>query len=633
MPVRIDAASLGGIPIQLDILARDYESLREVTINLAAQLTPEWTDFFEGDPGVVLIEINAYIGGIQSYGLDRIQNEAYLATAQLRSSVVHLLRLIDYELSAGSAASVIVVVQTSGAVILPAGWALQSEASPTTPALRFELLQPVTLGSAGYWTTTIYAPTLAIQIGGSVNTNDDLIIVHGESIIGELVGTSDGTANQVFELAETPLALNPDGTSPLIIYVSAVPWTQVDSFIDSEPTDEHFKITLDASGVIEAEFGDGVNGKKPPFGAAITSDYRIGGGAVGNSVGVQALLTQVVPVAGVLQAYNPVQPGGGTEPETIEHAKRFGPLSLRALNRAVTLEDFETLAKTVAGVRAARAAHITGPFTVDIFIASEGANPVPTGTWYPQLDTGSGLIGAVGRFLTERKPVPTVLQIFGPTVVRPFLQATIYVLKNILRTDARFEVERRLLEFFQNLTDDFGISVPLSRVVQVIENTRGVDWVQMVAMHRKPQARFVNGNRLAFDSAAFSVTGITQTTTFERYTILWLNGNTYKLIGDTYGVITDADNNALIFTEGVDYDIDHFPPIPSETVRERSPQFRINVDLLGPFVFPSDKWTFATDNFLGNIAIDEFEMVVPTVTISGGLDPTEFVLTFGGGIG
>ncbi len=635
MAKSLSASSLGGLPIQIDATARDYASIRQELIELAARLTPEWTDFYEADPGVVILENMAYVGDVLSYTLDRIQNEAYLLTAQERASVIHLLRLINYELSPGAAASVPVAVLTSAAAVLPNGWQVSSTASPSSPAQVFELLEAVTLTGPGWWTTPEMAPTLAGMGYSPINTHPDLILVAGTSSNNELIGTSDGLADQRFSLTNRPLALNPDGSSPLRVRVGGLQWEPVESFVGAESDSQVFRYQIDATGTVEIIFGDGVNGEIPAGAAEIRCDYRYGGGAQGNSVGVSTVKDPLTPIANVDQVFNLVQPSGGADAETIEHAKKYGPLSLRALDRCVTLEDFETMAIATpgGGVKSARAAHLDGPWVVDVFISAEGANPVPSGAWYPDLDTGTGLIGAVGRWLTQRKPVPSELRVAGPTVIRPRVVGQVTCLPNVLRTDVRHEVERNLVTFFRSLTEDFGIGVPMSRIVQIIENSRGVDWFQPDAFHRLPSFRRKRGEEDAFNLALPVVTEIQKTCVYDEYQVRWLNGGVFEIHGKLYGPIRRADGKTASFTVGIEHSISHYPLYKQTTKAEDSPQFKIQITLGAASPQRGDVWTFGVDNYKGNLAIKDYEMVVATISPTNSLDPDEVVLSYGGGIG
>ena len=72
---------------------------------LAAYRLPEWTDRSEADPGVLLIELFAYMGDVLAYYLDRVASESFLATATEPRSVLNLLRLIGYQLNPPVAAT------------------------------------------------------------------------------------------------------------------------------------------------------------------------------------------------------------------------------------------------------------------------------------------------------------------------------------------------------------------------------------------------------------------------------------------------------------------------------------------------------------------------------------------------
>lgn len=617
-PKSLIAQSLGGLPVQLDPLLRDYDSFRSALIELANRLTPEWTDFFDGDPGVVLLEAMSYVAGVQSYMLDRVQNESYLLTAQQRSSVIKLLRLINYELSPPAVASCPITITTDQPnVLLEANvFTVSSEETAESPAISFQIIEDVVIPLAGTYT---------------VDDISGLVVYEGESIIGEVVATSDGEANQSYALQEEGVALGVG--APLNVYVNSVEWTRKLTFLESEPTDEHYKIEIDEDGVVTIIFGDGINGKIPPSGQDITADYRIGGGDEGNSVGIGTLTDFTPAVAGVVSVTNTVQPSGGKPAETIDEAKQQGPLTLRALDRAVTLEDFETLAKQVSGVRAARAAHVNGPFEVNVYVAASGSNPVPSGKWYPELDAGTGLLGGVGRYLSERKVVPTQLHVEAPTIVRPYLEAEVIVLPNILRSDVEFEIKTNLSEYFTSLLDQFGVGVPLSRIHQIIENTRGVDFANILAFHRQSNMRRVYGFEDSFDAATFSIPTVYPQSVYDVYTIEWVSATSYRLVGESYGPIVDSLGNVRTFSSGTQYKISHFPFSSDPTIPDELAQFEILVAAGVPAPSNTARWVFGIDNYRGNIALSPYDILAATIYTNGDLDPTEVVLRLGGGIG
>src|SRR5262245_15753557 len=89
----------------IDYVTKDYDGFRRGMLDQIPLLLPSWTDRDESDFGVVLIELFAYVADILSYYQDRVANEAYLDTATQRRSVQALLRLIDYQIDPGLAAT------------------------------------------------------------------------------------------------------------------------------------------------------------------------------------------------------------------------------------------------------------------------------------------------------------------------------------------------------------------------------------------------------------------------------------------------------------------------------------------------------------------------------------------------
>ena len=132
--------AVGRQPV-IDYVTKDYEGFQQAMLNQIPLLLPEWTDRSESDFGVVLIELFAYVADILSYYQDRVANEAYLATATQRRSVAELLRLIDYQIDPGLAASThlhldVAADVTVGRAALPVPGQDRrpARASPTSPS-------------------------------------------------------------------------------------------------------------------------------------------------------------------------------------------------------------------------------------------------------------------------------------------------------------------------------------------------------------------------------------------------------------------------------------------------------------------------------------------------------------------
>src|SRR5210317_1920901 len=75
---------------------RRFEDLVEEGRRRIAQSCPEWTDLSPGDPGVVMLEVFAYLTDILLYRLNRLPEKAY----------IKFLRLIGVRLYPPAAAGV-----------------------------------------------------------------------------------------------------------------------------------------------------------------------------------------------------------------------------------------------------------------------------------------------------------------------------------------------------------------------------------------------------------------------------------------------------------------------------------------------------------------------------------------------
>ena len=84
----------------INYLAKDYASFRQLMLDRIALLSPQWTERNAADMGVALVEVLAFVGDYLSYQQDAVATEAYLGTARRRISTRHAL-LVDYVMDEG----------------------------------------------------------------------------------------------------------------------------------------------------------------------------------------------------------------------------------------------------------------------------------------------------------------------------------------------------------------------------------------------------------------------------------------------------------------------------------------------------------------------------------------------------
>ena len=209
-------------------------------------------------------------------------------------------------------------------------------------------------------------------IGGTV------IASQCQTIENELLGISDGTQGQTFNLTRTPVLDRYEEEYIIVQPSGELPqrWEEVKDFADSTADDRHYvidslsgtvqfgpmirepsQLQQDMETRIQVQTRRGVvtpslstasltsqYGMIPPRGAKIVmTRYRTGGGWRGNvKAGRIDSLKSAVPYVSRVTNYQDAQ--GGTDAQTIEQLAVQAPKILRSKDRAVTPEDFEALA-------------------------------------------------------------------------------------------------------------------------------------------------------------------------------------------------------------------------------------------------------------------------------------------------
>ncbi|UOE43842.1 putative baseplate assembly protein [Agromyces larvae] len=246
-------------------------------------------------------------------------------------------------------------------VIVPRGHVASSLANERAGWLRTRLVEREA-DVPTYSASPLVRAAEAATVGGVTTA------IHAETVDDEILGLSEGVPGQEFALAVRPVI---DDGSPFTVEVGAGPgweeWIEVDDFADQAPdarvvrVDRTRGMVTFPPAVREADGSLRGFGAVPAKGAPLrVRRYRVGGGARGNvAPGALSVLRTTVPF--VRGAENRVAAHDGVDGETVEEAKARGPLSLRTLDRAVTLEDYEQLAKRAApGVARVRAVAATG---------------------------------------------------------------------------------------------------------------------------------------------------------------------------------------------------------------------------------------------------------------------------------
>jgi predicted phage baseplate assembly protein len=315
----------------------------------------------------------------------------------------------------------------------------------------------------------VFGPLTAGDISGA--TGDGLPVTQVDAVISnEIVGSSDGTPGQTFALARTPLI---DGSLEVIVNegTSSV-WTEVVSLLNSQPTDTSYVVRRDENDVAWIQFGDFTYGRPPRRGRNnITANYNIGGGAKGN-VPAGAISKIVQPVAQLKRVLNVGAATGGADAETNADAVLRGPQQFRSMGRAVTAADYVQHAKTfgVAKVQAKASSWNV----VQLFVA-------PAGGGYPSLTLQKDLIA----YFDNKRMLTTQVQVKDPM----YIDITIVGELTVLPQYFNDQVQNNAVQAGQQLWSfdnvDFGATLFLSKIYEVIEELDGVESVFITTFNRQ----------------------------------------------------------------------------------------------------------------------------------------------------
>jgi uncharacterized phage protein gp47/JayE len=458
-------------PVQVDYTSRDYESIRQDLVARIRRRLPQWTGTDPADFGVALVEAFAYLGDLLSYYVDRAANESALSTATRRESVVALATDLGYNPLGYRSSQVVLSISNSSevAVEIPQGTVISAnlESEDSTINIPFE---------------TDFAITIEPSDVSDVTATQG-ITARGEAGYGEYLGTSDGTTDQEFEIPATQVV---GETIAVYLFdgVNYVPWTRVNDFTQYGPTDRVFKIIDPGTGTIIVRFGDGVSGLVPTLSHLVYASYAVTQGALGNvPAGAVTSLdsipdlssSEVAVIAGNITSTNDLPAFGGSDPESTESIRRLAPLSYRASNRAVTLEDYQSIALRIDGCGKASAV-VYDPSSVVVAVApyrtTASAEERPgfafDGVDWIQTDELANLKSAVLERLQSVRLAGVAVSVVAPTYIPVFIEIDVVASPAVRQSDAALLIRETLLRRFDYTQVPFGAQIFESDLVSLI---------------------------------------------------------------------------------------------------------------------------------------------------------------------
>jgi hypothetical protein len=324
----------------LDYSDRDFEALKLRLQGLARTVFPDWTDFNTANFGNILMELFCFVGDVLHFYQDRQAAEAFTPTLTQRTSMIRLGQLINFTLTGAAAASGTATVAlravSAESLAIPRGTRLSSSDPQDPVPFQTTAVATLTAGSTSVPVAIEQSERRFESFDSAEEPNQEVILSHTPFLDGSM------------SLVER------DG-GDLLYGMTAVDgdYHRVDSFLGCNSTDRVFTTLVDHLDRCHVRFGNGVTGAIPQ--GEMNFAYKIGGGAKGcvEAGRVSVLVDNLTFPSGSpapVTVTNAAATSGGVDRMGLEEAKVQAPAALRVLNRTVTRDDFESVARSVRGV-------------------------------------------------------------------------------------------------------------------------------------------------------------------------------------------------------------------------------------------------------------------------------------------
>jgi hypothetical protein len=338
----------------------------------------------------------------------------------------------------------------------------------------------------------------------------------------EVLGSSDGSANQTFQTIRAPVlsgqslevrepempsgdeldaVLEDEGADAISVVRDAagtpaeiwVRWHEVPDFYASAARSRHYTIDH-VKGA--ARFGDGLSGLIPSVGSGNIrlALYRTGGGARGNrTAGSIVQLKTTLPYIDKVVNYDAAS--GGAEVESLDSLLSRAPAEIRHRRRAVTSEDYQDLAH-LASPDVGRALCVSNRDLVadpldqmPPILGSVSLIVVPNST-DPSPQPSTELVKRIQDFISSSSPVTATVLVVGPVYLRVDVEAEIGLASLDSAGTVAQKVQDALAAFLHPLTGgfdrlgwEFGREPHRSDLYAVIKKIPEADHIRALAVN------------------------------------------------------------------------------------------------------------------------------------------------------
>jgi len=315
---------------RLDISELDFANIKS-SLRTFLSNQNEFKDYdFEGSSLSILLDLLAYNTHYLSYNANFVANEMFMDTAQLRTSVASLAKLVGYTPNSAKApvADLKLVINdgTGSTITIPAGTKFTTTIDGLTytfVSIADKTVQPVD----GVYT----AASLNVYEGTYVSYNYTYDV---QDIDQRFLIPSDRADTSTIKVV----------IQNSVSDVTQNTYTKATSITELDGTSKVFFLQEAEDGQYEIYFGDGVIGKKLDDGNIVNISYVVTNKTEANGATTFNLTGSISGFTDITVTVNS-SAQGGADPETLQSIKQNASNFYSSQDRAVTVEDYKTKVK------------------------------------------------------------------------------------------------------------------------------------------------------------------------------------------------------------------------------------------------------------------------------------------------
>jgi hypothetical protein len=322
----------------------DFDQIK-TTLRDYLRANSDFTDYdFEGSNFSTILDVLAYNTYISSYNANMVSNEVFIDSATLRENIVALARNIGYIPRSRKASSATISFFVDASNIFP------------TPS-SLTLQKGIVASSAGQFASQSFTfcilEDITVPVVNGVATFENVKIYEG-LLVTETFTNLSRNLNQRFILDN--VGIDTDLISvvvkPLENSSIRTKYNRQDSLFDVNGNSKVYFLQEVEDERYELIFGDGIFGQKLEEENFIEASYIVSNGDSANGISRLSFSGRIVYIrnsqeyvvsTGISLLTTILQSSGGERIESIDSIKKYAPRIYASQNRALTINDYETL--------------------------------------------------------------------------------------------------------------------------------------------------------------------------------------------------------------------------------------------------------------------------------------------------